>query len=116
MWRRASALRVPRPPHIYAAPFRRRHPCFRAVADLLPLELGEHGQLAKEHTADGGGGVDAMGERDKVDLPFPQFAEDLEQVQRGATEPVELPDHQRIAGLKMGEECIKSRPVCVGTR
>ena len=39
------------PPHMHASFLCCRHARFGAVADLLPFELREHGQLAVEHAA-----------------------------------------------------------------
>lgn len=104
------------PPHMHASFLCCRHARFGAVTDLLAFELGKDSQLPIEHAADGGGRVDALGQGDEIDIAFAKFAEDLEQVQCRASEPVELPDHQRVAGFKIGEERIQSRPMgfCTG--
>lgn len=67
-----------RPPHMHPAFLRRRHASLRPIADLLAFKLREHGELAVKHAADSGRGIDALGEGYKINVAFPQFAEDLE--------------------------------------
>jgi hypothetical protein len=56
------------------------------------LELSDRSQYLEEHSADGGGGVDALVEHHQVDLAGLQQVGQLEEVFQRSAEPVEFGD------------------------
>lgn len=52
----------------------------------------------------GGGGVDLLSQAAEPDPPFGEAGDGVDQVAQGAAEPVELPDHQGVAGAELVED------------
>ena len=73
-----------------------------ALGDQFALELGERGKNAEREAAIGGRRVDLRaraGQHLQPDAPGSQVLDRIDQVTQVASEPVELPEHQRVAGL-----------------
>ena len=62
------------------------------------FELGDRSEHLEEHSADGGGGVDALVEDDQVDAAALEVVGQLDEVLRGTAQPVQFGDHELIAG------------------
>ena len=68
----------------------------RARSGPARRTLGDGTEDLKEHTAEGGGGIDALVEHDQVDTAV--LLGQLEEVFQGAAEPVEFGDDDLAAG------------------
>jgi hypothetical protein len=77
---------------------RRREPCLHALLDQRPLELRECPDDVKQQLALRHGGVDLFGERAESETALLQIRYRGQQMRQGSAEPIQLPDHQAIAG------------------
>lgn len=87
-----------------------------ALADQIALELRQGAEDVEHQHASRRGGVDVLGERAEPDASGRHLADLLDQVTHRAAESIELPDHQRVAGAKIGQRFGKTGPVGSGTR
>jgi len=78
-----------------------------AFDDEVVLERGEH---VEEQPAAGCGGVDALGQGAQPDLAGLQVVGEGLEVAHRAAEPVQLGDHQRVAGPQIVQRLLKRRP------
>jgi hypothetical protein len=69
-------------------------------------------------SADGGAGIDAVGDRDEVHRSRSKIFKGRHQVSNGASEPIELPDqdHVHLAPPNVGHEPVKLWPSILRTR
>jgi hypothetical protein len=72
-----------------------------AFADQIAFELGERGEHVEHQFAAWGGGVDGLLQRAGSDTLVGQGGDGVDQVAQGAAEPIQLPDHQGVAGAEL---------------
>jgi len=76
--------------------------------------VGERVEHVEQEFTCGRRGVHALRERPKGDLALAQGGDDGQQVRQRATEPVELPDDQHVAGLHEVQRLGQAGPVVRG--
>jgi hypothetical protein len=78
------------------------HAADDTVDDHVALELGEDGQDAHDHAADGGLGVEVLGRGDQRDPGLIEDVNDDQQVADGAGESVQPVDQQHVVQAGVG--------------
>lgn len=73
----------------------------------LALQLGEHGQHPEHGPSFGGRRVDAVFDDVQVDAAFARVRAEKDQMQNGATEPVEAGHLQRVAASQDAHEQVE---------
>ena len=83
-----------------------------ALADHLPLELGEGEQDVEGELAHRGGGAELLGDRDEGDALPVEHLHQLGEVHERAAEAVDLVDDDDVdrAGLDVGQQAAQCRP------
>ncbi len=79
-----------------------RKPSPGALGNQLALKLGESGEDAEREAPVGGGRVDLRtgpSQHLQADISGAQILDRIDQMTQVAAEPVEFPEHQRVAGL-----------------
>jgi hypothetical protein len=71
-----------------------------AFADQVALELGQGGEDVEDKLAARRGGVDRLLQAPEPDAALSQAGDGVDQLPKGAAEPVELPDDQGVAGAQ----------------
>ena len=107
-----------RPAAVASARQRGRESGQGAVADQLPLELGQRREAAEYEAAGGGGGVDLRavpGEHPQAHAAGRQVLHGVDQVDEGATEAVERPDDEHVARPQRAHAAVESRAVVADT-
>jgi ABC-type sugar transport system substrate-binding protein len=61
-----------------------------------------------------GGGVDRLLEAAEPDVAVGEPSDGVDQVTKGAAEPVQFPDDQGVAGAKLVQELLEGGPVSAG--
>ena len=84
------------------------HAGFCAFGDEVALELGQGGHDVEIEPPACGGGVDSVLKRAEADVAVCERLQGLCQMPQRAAQPVELPDHQTIARLKLGQRLIET--------
>jgi hypothetical protein len=75
------------------------------------LEFCDRPENLKEHPPDRGRGVDALVQHHQVDLALLQILGQGDQVLQGATEPIQLRNHQLITGpARRQQRLVQLRP------
>jgi hypothetical protein len=69
-----------------------------ALAEEVALELGQGGEDAEHEPPGDARGIDAAGQHPEADAAGLQRAHQLHHMGERAADPVQLPDHERIAG------------------
>jgi len=90
-----------------------------ALGDQFAFELGESREDAESETAIGGGRVDlraGTGQHLQPDTARPEILRRRHEVTQIATEPVELPDDERVAWLERLQAGGEARPDIMATR
>ena len=102
-------------PHPLALATGRRHLVLDAFGDDLPLELGKGEQDVHGEPPHGAGRVELLGDRDEAHLVAVEELHDTGEVQQRPAETIHLVDHHAVdpAGLDVGAQALKSRPVHV---
>jgi hypothetical protein len=77
-------------------------------ADEVGFEFGDHGQDVEEKLADGVGGVVDGPSKAELDVALGEVLDDVARVGQGTGEPVELGDHEGVAGPAGGEGLLES--------
>ena len=85
-----------------------------AFADEVAFELGQGGEDVEDELAARGGGVDRLLEAAEPDPAVGQAGDGVDQVPQGAAEPVQLPDHEGVAGAQLVQELLEGGPVGAG--
>ena len=80
-----------------------------AFDDQVVLELGDRGEHVEEQPATRGGGVDALGQRAQPDVTGLQLIGEGLEVAHRASEPVQLGDHQGVAGAQVTQRFVQRR-------
>jgi hypothetical protein len=81
----------------------------RALADELPLELGQGAKDVENETAGWGGCVDALRERAEADLAGREIRDDGDQVAQVPPQPVQSPHGERVTGPEVIEHLVEFR-------
>jgi len=89
-------------------------PCHSAVADQVPLELGQGREDMKLEFAHRAGGVDALIEAAEADLALLQLFHPLDKVLERPAQAVQAPDDQCVAGAHERECLLEARPLGLG--
>ena len=90
------------PPALPAPGAGRRQSGLGALADDVALKLGQRGEQIKHEPALGRGRVQVVLQADEVDALVLKPCHQHHQVFQRAAQPVEFPDHERIAGAQSG--------------
>jgi hypothetical protein len=72
------------------------NPGLHAVAQDVPLELGEDGKHAGQRPSARGGQVERLAERDEADLEYGQFLKRHDQIDQGASPAIQPPDQDQV--------------------
>ena len=78
-----------------------------AFADEISFELGQGGKDVEDELAAGGGGVDRLLEAAEADAALGQAGDGVDQMPQRPSKPVELPDHQGVAGPQLVQELLE---------
>lgn len=81
----------------------------------LALELRQRTEQREQQLAVRCPSVHRLGERAEGDAALPQVAHDLQEVWEAAAEPVELPHHEVVARLEIGDAGLQPGPVVPGS-
>ncbi|MET3789442.1 hypothetical protein ABIC24_007145 [Methylobacterium radiotolerans] len=84
---------------------------FRPFHGAFAIEVEEvlgHGTVHLQgKAAVCGGAVELLGEGAEVDLLHPQAVDGAHHLDEGATEAIELPDHEHVLGAQESQRCLK---------
>ena len=87
------------------------HPCPSPLSDHRSLELREAPDHLHHHSTCRGRRVDGLGETPKACLGGIDLLQDVQEVLQGPRQPVELPNHNDVAGTKLVKKAMKLRSV-----
>ena len=94
-----------------AATARGREPGLYALLDQRPLELRQRAEDMEQELALRRGGVHLLGERTERDAALLEVVHRGQQMRQRPAEPVQLPDHQAIAGPDEGQRLCQAGAV-----
>jgi hypothetical protein len=100
-----------RPPAGATARTGRRQSRHRALVDQVAFELGQGGENAEHEPAGGRRGVDVARQHLEANPALLQIADEADDVGQRASDPVELPHHERIALARCVERLGQARAV-----
>jgi hypothetical protein len=87
-----------------------------SFADHAPFHLGQGTEDVERHATDRCGGVDRFGEAADSHPLLLEVGEQIDQVARRPSEPVQSPNHDRVAGTKLNDQIVEGRPTRIGSR
>jgi len=99
-----------RAPDVLASCLGRAYPSDGSFAQNVTLELRDGAKARIQHFASGGGRVDVFGQRSQCDVTVVERLGDLEKVTQRASEPIELPHDESVAGAQVDECAIHLWP------